>query len=749
MKYSLKQLLTRENENTTLIQKSTQLGDLGGLYLLMKKSLFSALVFMFCVFVVAKTSAITHTLIPTDDTYFGAGPANLATNFGMGATLKTYFFSGITNNATRQAYVKFDIRGISTYIESVKLRLYTPGIAAGGNTIHKFNIYPVSVNTWAEDGLIYSNYSTIAGAHITTPVLASYSVPLGGALAAGYIEFSDPLLTKIISDSIAKGCSYISFRLAEITNVRVGTAAQIVDFHSKENVSGNVPQLEIVEKNVEPYRASDIQADNVTLTDFFESTYRYLIRLSYTSTVVPTITATAKYPGTTTVVVTPAASLTGTEAARTTEVTMQSGGQDQLVYNIIFELLPPPTDAQLSDISVDGKSLEFFDKTKLAYTLYLPYSAVSVPVIAPVANDPTAGFSVTNAIAIDPVSTQQDRTTSILVTSSNGEVTKTYTVEFIKLPKLDIILAIGQSNMSGRAPFADVTAPMNDIFLLTPGAEMEMSSNPMNKYSNIRKDLSLQGLGPAYNCALGLREYFGKPFGFVVNAQGGSAIDLWYKPTKTNYDASLIRAKQAQRFGTIKAIIWHQGEADRVAEEAENPVFTTYKSKLAQMVTNFRTDLNEPDLYFVAGELYSGTGTEHTIFNTEVIRNVSSIVSNSGYVTTENLVRLSDNLHFDEPSVKILGSRYAEKLIPYFAGLASRVSERNINQPLVTATHEHLKIQNVNDKTTFSIYNLMGKLIRKSELMTSEIVEMHISSGVYLLQFTNPNSSFTFKIFVQ
>jgi len=271
-----------------------------------------------------------------------------------------------------------------------------------------------------------------------------------------------------------------------------------------------------------------------------------------------------------------AASLTGTETARTTKVTMQSGGLDQLVYNIVFELLPPPTDAQLSDCAVDGKSIEFFDKTKLTYTFYLPYTAASVPVITPTTNDPAASFSVTNAVSIDPTSSQIDRTTSVLVTSSNGLVTKTYTVEFIKLPKLDIILAMGQSNMSGRAPYADVTAPMNDVFLLTPGAELEVSSNPMNKYANIRKDLSLEALGPTYNCAIDLRDYFAKPFGYVVNSQGGSAIDLWYKPTKANYDASILRAKQAQRFGTIRAIIWHQGEADRVAGEAETPVFTTY-----------------------------------------------------------------------------------------------------------------------------------------------------------------------------
>ena len=48
-------------------------------------------------------------------------------------------------------------------------------------------------------------------------------------------------------------------------------------------------------------------------------------------------------------------------------------------------------------------------------------------------------------------------------------------------------------------------------------------------------------------------------YSFVVNAQGGSALSTWYQPGKSNYDATIKRAKEAQRFGKFRAIIWHQG----------------------------------------------------------------------------------------------------------------------------------------------------------------------------------------------
>lgn len=60
--------------------------------------------------------------------------------------------------------------------------------------------------------------------------------------------------------------------------------------------------------------------------------------------------------------------------------------------------------------------------------------------------------------------------------------TKTYNVEFHRLPELDMVLAIGQSNMAGRAPFDAYTAPMDDVYLLTSAGGVEIAANPLNKY---------------------------------------------------------------------------------------------------------------------------------------------------------------------------------------------------------------------------------------------------------------------------
>lgn len=65
--------------------------------------------------------------------------------------------------------------------------------------------------------------------------------------------------------------------------------------------------------------------------------------------------------------------------------------------------------------------------------------------------------------------------------------------------KLDIFLFIGQSNMAGRGYITDnYKDSIDNVYLLTPTGDMEPASNPLNKYSTIRKDLKMQGVGPAY-----------------------------------------------------------------------------------------------------------------------------------------------------------------------------------------------------------------------------------------------------------
>ncbi len=693
----------------------------------MKKQLiYLSVLFVALVFSTFSAKSITRTLLPSDDTYTYSDN----TIRGMETLLKTYH-STSGAQFRRITFLKFDISALSPFAQSATLRLYCNGFPTGGDQIHEFDLYPVTNNSWSEDDITYLNYVAIAGADVSSPLLASYTVAAGASLASGFMEFSNPNLLKYISDSLAAGKRYISFRLREKTPVKVVTTAVVVEFHSKENESGFAPQLVVDEKDVEPLKASDIKANNVTIVGFSESKYRNVVSLPWNATNIPTVTATAKYPDAT-VSITQATSLSGTESQRTAKVSIQKGS-DILVYSVIFELLPPPTDARLSEIDIDGKALEFFAMDTDTYTVYLPYTTNTIPVVTAQTFDPDASVQVTSAMAYEASEPLSARTATLNVKSANQIVSKSYKIIFQKLPELDIVLGIGQSNMSGRAPFADVTAPVENVFLLTPAGEMEVASNPMNKYSNIRKDLSIQGLSPAYTCAITLEAYVKKPIAFVVNAQGGSAMSTWYQAGKSNYDASLARAKDAQRFGKIRVIIWHQGESDISAGLADN--YAGYKANLVKLVQNFRTELNEPDLFFVIGEL--SQNPDRVNFNTYVVRDVKSYITNSDFALTAGTALLPDGIHFDEPSAKLLGTRYAEKIIQnLYSNTDTKLVKKN-ETPTYTQEGNQLKIQNKENAGHLQIYDVMGRTVLDQKLVANATTSMSLTKGVYFISFSN------------
>lgn len=679
---------------------------------------------------------ITHKLRPTDDTYTYSDN----TIRGMEYTLNTYH-STAGSQYRRISFLKFDISGLSPYIQSVKLRLYCNGFTAGGDKDHQFDIYPVAKNTWAEDDVTFNNYLEKIGADITTPVLASYIVATGLAFTPQYIELSGTALTQIIVDSINAGKQFISFRMREKNVVKNGTSAVVVEFHSKENPSGNTPELAVTEKDIELLKAADIKVNNISIAGFTENTYKYVYKLPWNETAIPTVSATAKTTDGTTVSITQASSLLGTVAESTAKVNLQRG-TDLLTYSVVFQLLPPPTDARLAQISVDGKALEFFNMNTDTYTVYLPYTTSGIPLLAAQTFDPNATYQISNATEISPDKTVSSRTTQITGTSANGQQTKVYKVVFEKLPQLDIILAIGQSNMSGRAPYADATAPMDSVFLLTPAGNMEISANPMNKYSNIRKDLSVQAMGPSYTCALKLRNTLKKQVGFVVNAQGGSSITAWYQPGKSNYDASITRAKEAQRFGKIKAIIWHQGSSDNSAGLLDN--FTSYKTNLSKMVQNFRTDLNEPDMFFVLGEL--SERPEFDQFSATVVQPVATYITKSDYIVTDGTSLLPDGIHFDEPSAKLLGERYADKLIQHIYSNSTSTKEIKKNDlPKVTVQNEILTMQNSNEFVQYRIIDLAGKNIATGKLQPNQTKSVLLKKGIYLISYIQNDNNQTIK----
>ena len=230
---------------------------------------------------------------------------------------------------------------------------------------------------------------------------------------------------------------------------------------------------------------------------------------------------------------------------------------------------------------------------------------------------------------------------------------KSETVEEAK--DLDIYLLIGQSNMAGRAAITNqVKDTLKGVFLFTgqTGKMWEKAANPLNKYSTIRKDISMQKLGPGYAFAKQMRRRNGsKDIGLVVNAKGGSKIEEW-KPGSKFYNEAIERTKEALKSGRLKGIVWHQGESNATK-------LKDYMANLQELIAALRKDLGAPNVPFIAGQL-SEDKDFRKVFNGMILE-LPELVKNSGVVQSKRTATI-DKTHFNTRSQLLMGKRFAKKM---------------------------------------------------------------------------------------
>jgi hypothetical protein len=227
------------------------------------------------------------------------------------------------------------------------------------------------------------------------------------------------------------------------------------------------------------------------------------------------------------------------------------------------------------------------------------------------------------------------------------------------LKELDIYLLIGQSNMAGRAEIGVEDLDSLDQVFLFNGSTWEKANNPLNKYSTVRKNLEMQQLGPGYSFGKSLAEKSGRSIGLVVNARGGTSINQWQKGYLGEddfdlYEKTIDQLAKVKNRRSIKGIIWHQGESDQ-----SNP--EEYMALLKQLVNDLRGELGEA-VPFIAGEI--GQWRKNSTEINAVIREIPKEIKHAYFVSSDGLTPLKGDRtdpHFDTPSQRILGERYAEK----------------------------------------------------------------------------------------
>ncbi|CAK9154813.1 unnamed protein product [Ilex paraguariensis] len=177
----------------------------------------------------------------------------------------------------------------------------------------------------------------------------------------------------------------------------------------------------------------------------------------------------------------------------------------------------------------------------------------------------------------------------------------------------NIFLLAGQSNMAGRGGevhqrwdgvVPPECHPNPSILRLSAGLSWEEACEPLHKDIDVSK---ICGVGPGMpfahyildkNSSIGV-------VGLVPCAIGGTKISQWALGTYF-YKQLVRRAKAALHCGgTIRALLWYQGESDTVTLEGAK----LYKRRLEKFITDLRHDLQSPTLPVIQVALASGEGS--------------------------------------------------------------------------------------------------------------------------------------------
>lgn len=233
--------------------------------------------------------------------------------------------------------------------------------------------------------------------------------------------------------------------------------------------------------------------------------------------------------------------------------------------------------------------------------------------------------------------------------------------------KVWVFIMAGQSNMAGRGLVeSGDTISHPRILTINKDNELIEAKEPLHFYQP-----KLTGLDCGMSFA---RNLIGKLDSntFILllpTAIGGSSIKYWLNDSlfngihlKSNF---IEKVELAKKYGMLKGILWHQGESDATSEKI--PV---YEQNLTELFSFFRSYTGNQSLPIILGELGSYTVKEEMKQNwsliNEIIRKTASMNAFNALVETGDLKPKDDNIHFDSPSQRLLGQRYAEVFIRSF-----------------------------------------------------------------------------------
>jgi hypothetical protein len=239
-------------------------------------------------------------------------------------------------------------------------------------------------------------------------------------------------------------------------------------------------------------------------------------------------------------------------------------------------------------------------------------------------------------------------------------------------PKFQLFLLVGQSNMAGRGAVEDQDrTPHPRVLMLNKAGEWVPATDPLH----FDKPAAGVGLGTSFGKVVAEANP-GVTVGLIPCAVGGSPIDAWkpgvfYPPTKSHpWDDAIRRAKLALEAGELKGILWHQGESD-----SNDKLAPGYAAKLDDLIARLRKELDASNVPFLAGQM--GVFADNPWSDAKKVvdgahQQLPARVPRTAFVSAEGLKHKGDKVHFDSPSLRMFGQRYAEAYFKLTGSAAGR-----------------------------------------------------------------------------
>ena len=239
--------------------------------------------------------------------------------------------------------------------------------------------------------------------------------------------------------------------------------------------------------------------------------------------------------------------------------------------NIYFysEAIEEGTDARLSDLQIDGTTINGFSPNVFSYSAELPTGTTTVPSVTFATNDANATATITDA-------TELPGTTSVLVTAADGTTTQTYEIAFIIATPVAVPTVAAADPTEAAAnvvsvysdSYTDITIEGFNLYGGAAFEQVDLSGNEVLRYAVDANNFQVIEFGGANQ--------------IDVSGATGLRFDAWFSEEVDMNTSFLFRVVD---FSTGSAV-----EGDITINENSTPAMVqgqwlTYDFTLAELAT--------------------------------------------------------------------------------------------------------------------------------------------------------------------